>query len=64
MSKEKLLYDLAMNCAVLEVQRNKDNTKPISTQLLDAFDNALLGLKAQDGSKINEVLKDCADLGI
>lgn len=54
--KQKLVYDLALQTAVLEMQRTGYKTSVIKNDLLIAFNDALDALTIQDQTSVNNLL--------
>lgn len=54
--KQKLVCDLALQTAVLEMQRTGYKASVIKNDLLTAFDEALDALTIQDQASINNLL--------
>lgn len=54
--RQKLVYDLAMQAAALEVQSNPSADKSVSAALLDAFSASIDAYSAMVPDKLDAVL--------
>lgn len=56
--KQKLVYDLALRCAVLQTEQDKDKSRPLMEQLVDNMSGAILLIDAQQelDDNLNELL--------
>lgn len=56
--KQRLIYDLSLQCAVLEVQRDRNNPEPLPKRLLEAFVSAATAYRAMCDDTINAALEE------
>ena len=56
--KQKLVYDLAMRCAALQVQRDNRTDTPLQAQMINAFTSFVKGYQAMDASTLLNALAE------
>ena len=56
--KQKLVYDLAMRCAALQVQRDNRSDTPLQAQMINAFTSFVQGYQAMDTANLLNALEE------
>lgn len=56
--KQRLIYDLSLQCAVLEVQRDRKNSDYLPSMLLNAFTSAVLAYRSMSDDAIDAALEE------
>ena len=56
--RQRLIYDLSLHCATLQVQRDCQNSDYLPGVLLDAFNSAILAYSAMSDNAIDAALEE------
>lgn len=56
--KQRLIYDLSMQCAVLQVQRDNRHDTTLQAQMLEAFTSSVTAYRLMSDATISAALEE------
>lgn len=56
--KQRLIYDLSLQCAALNVQRSHSAEKTLQAEMLDAFISYVCAYSCMDSSRLDTALEE------
>ena len=60
--RQRLIYDLSMQCARLEVERDHKNSDYLPAEMLKAFTSAVAAYRCMSGDAISAALEELKKL--